>query len=178
LDTFTFFNVSALSKLWFLKPWQRFIVVPKPDILTMKTLTVLSALLFSLAVKAQQPHKMVYGTTPNSAGMMDASKVNAFMGNKPRVSTTLKGKVLKVTKTKGGWFELAAGNGKMIDAHFKSYDVTIPTSLAGHYVIAEGVVSKQFVADDKQPLAGQTKPQQKDMPSQNLSFEVTGLEVE
>ena len=144
----------------------------------MKTLTLLSALLFSLAVRAQTPHTMVYGTKPGSAGTMDASKVNDFMGNKTRVSATLKGKVIKVTKTKGGWFELDAGNGKIIDAHFKTYDITLPTSIAGHYVIAEGIVSKQFVADSNQHLAGDNTKQQKDQPSQNLSFEVTGLQVE
>jgi len=144
----------------------------------MKTLTLLSALLFSLAVRAQTPHTMVYGTKPNSAGMMDASKVNDFMGNKTRVSTTLHGKVIKVTKTKGGWFELDAGNGKIIGAHFKTYDITLPMSIAGHYVIAEGIVSKQFVADSNQHLAGDNTKQQKDQPSQNLSFEVTGLQVE
>ena len=162
-----------------LKPWQRFVVVAKPDILTMKALTLLSALLFSLAVRAQQmPHAMVYGSRPSSVGMMDASKVNDFMGNKPRISTTLHGKVIKVTKTKGGWFELDAGNGKIIEAHFKTYNVTLPLSVAGHYVIAEGVVSRQFVADDKQHLAGDNTKQQKDNASGNLVFEVTGLEVE
>lgn len=145
----------------------------------MKTLTLLSALLFSLAVRAQQmPHAKIYGSQPSSVGMMDASKVNDFMGNKTRISTTLKGRVIKVTKTKGGWFQLDAGNGKIIDAHFKTYDVTLPMSVAGHYVIAEGVVSRQFVADDKQHLAGGNGKQQKDQPSQNLSFEVTGLQVE
>jgi hypothetical protein len=144
----------------------------------MKALTLLFALLFSVAVRAQQmPHGKTYGTKPNNAGMMDASKVSAFMGNKVRVSTTLRGKVVKVTNTKGGWFELEGTDGKIIAAHFKTADVTIPASLAGHYVIAEGVVAKQFVADDKQHLAGDTKTQQKSNTG-SLSFEVTGLEVD
>ena len=141
----------------------------------MKPITLLFALLFSVAAKAQQ--HTVYGTNPSRVGMMDASKVGAFMGNKPRISTTLQGRVIKVTKTAGGWFELDAGNGKIIEAHFKLYNINVPASLAGHTVIAEGVVARQFVADDKQHLAGSSQPPQTNKPSQNLTFEVTGLEV-
>ena len=68
-------------------------------------------------------------------------------------------------------------NGKVIEAHFKTAGIDIPKSLAGHYVIAEGVVAKQFVADDKQHMAGDTKNQQK-ANTGSLSFEVTGLEVD
>src|ERR1700761_3306768 len=99
----------------------------------MKALTLLSALLISTAALAQS-HGTVYGTRPNSAGMMDASKVEAFMGNKPRVSTTVRGKVIKVTNPKGGWFELAGTDGKIIKAHFKTMGINIPESLTGHYV--------------------------------------------
>lgn len=144
----------------------------------MKALTLLSALFFSVAAGAQQmPHGTIYGTKPNSAGMMDASKVEAFMGNKIRVTATLTGKVAKVTKAKGGWFDLQGANGKVIPAHFKTAGIDIPENLAGHTVIAEGIVSKQFVADDKQHLAGDSQTQ-KNKTSGGLSFEVTGVEVE
>jgi len=150
--------------------------------ITMKPLTLLFALLFSVAAEAQQHTSVlngtVYGAKPNTVGMMDASKVEAFMGTKPRISTTIKGRVIKVTKTKGGWFELDAGNGKVIAAHFKTYDVTISTGLAGHYVIAEGTMEKQFVADDMQHMAGDKQANAKDNPKQNYTFEVTGLMVD
>lgn len=142
----------------------------------MKALTLLFALLFSVAAGAQQmSHGTIYGTKPNSAGAMDASKVKAFMGNKVRITATITGKVAKVTKTKGGWFELQGADGKVIDAHFKTAGINIPGSLSGHTVIAEGTVSKQFDASDRQPMSGQT---QKETPNGGLSFEVTGLEVE
>jgi hypothetical protein len=142
----------------------------------MKSLTLLFALFISVAAGAQQlAHGTVYGTKPNSAGMMDASKVNAFMGNKPRVTTTLSGKVVKVTKSTGGWFELAGTDGKVIQAHFKNIGTNLPMSLAGHYVVVEGTLAKQFDSSDKQPMAGNT---QKDNTPNSLSFEVTGLEVD
>lgn len=144
----------------------------------MKALTLLFALLFSAAVWAQQiPHGTIYGTKPNGAGAMDVSKVEAFMGNKPRISTSLKGKVIKVTNTKNSWFKLEGANGKVIQAHFKVEGIAIPASLNGHMVIAEGVVAKQFAADDHQHFAGDNKPQ-KNNASGSLSFEVTGLEVD
>jgi hypothetical protein len=153
----------------------------------MKPLTVLFALLFSIAAQAQKhtglPYGTVFGVKPNTVGMMDASKVEAFMGNKTRISTTIRGRVIKVTQQKGGWFELDAGNGKIIRAHFKVYNINIPTDLKGHTVIVEGVAQKQFIADDLQHFAGDTvngKKQHtvKTNPKQKLTFEVTGLFVD
>lgn len=144
----------------------------------MKTLTLLFALLLSVAAGAQQmPHGTIYGNKPSNGGAMDASKLQAYMGNKVRVTAVLKGKVLKVTKTKGGWFQLQGANGKVIEAHFKDAGINLPASLAGRQVIANGIVSKQFIADDHQHLAGDSQTQ-KNNSSGNFSFEVTGLEVE
>jgi len=91
--------------------------------------------------------------------------------------------VIKVTKTKGGWFELDAGNGKIINAHFKDYAVTIPADLKGRTVIIEGVAQKQFIADDGQHFAGDTVTGKKQHsvnanPKQSLTFEVSGLMVD
>ena len=115
--------------------------------------------------------------------MIKASQVEAFMDKKTRISITLKAKVLKVTKEKGGWFIIDAGNGKTIAAHFKTYNVILPASLAGKYVVADGVAQKQFIADDLQHLAGDTVGGTKSHgvktnPKARLTFEVKGLMVE
>jgi Domain of unknown function (DUF4920) len=153
----------------------------------MKISLFLFILLLSVSSFAQQhaplPHGSVFGDKPNTIGMMDASKAEAFMDKKTRISTTLKGKVLRVTKPKGGWFELDAGNGKVIAAHFRNYDITIPTGLQGHIVIVEGVAQKQFIADDGQHFAGDTVIGKKQHgvnvdPQRRLTFEVKGLEVQ
>jgi hypothetical protein len=144
----------------------------------MKALTLLFALLFSAAAGAQQtPHGTIYGSKPNSAGAMDASKVEAFMGKKISITTTLTGKVAKVTKTKGGWFDLQGANGKVIPAHFKTAGINIPENLTGHTVIAEGTISKEPIASDHQHFAGDNQTQNKNA-SGKLSFAVTGLEVD
>jgi Domain of unknown function (DUF4920) len=153
----------------------------------MKAILLMSGFIISIfsLIQNQKPltHGMVYGTKPNIVGMMSASQLEAFMGKKTRISTTIRGKVLKVTKQKGGWFDIDAGNGKIIAAHFGTYDVSIPMNLKGHTVITEGIAQKQFIADDLQHLAGDTvsgKKQhgQKVNPKQKVTFEVMGLMVE
>ena len=124
----------------------------------MKFSILITVLLVSAGIIKQTPipHGAVYGVKPNTTAMIDASKLETYMGNKVSISTTIKGKVLKVTKTKGGWFTIDGGNGKVIAAHFTDYKITIPTSLQGKTIIAEGVAQKQFIADDSQTFAGDT----------------------
>src|ERR1700750_2231590 len=98
------------------------------------------------------------------------------MYKKTRITATIRGRVVKVTKSKGGWFELDAGRGKTIAAHFKDYKVSIPVNLKGRTVIVEGVAQKQFVADDKQHFAGKEQPATKR--DKQLSFEATGMMID
>jgi hypothetical protein len=153
----------------------------------MKALALILGLLFSLSTFAQKqtplPHGTVYGTKPDTGAMLDAAKLEAFMGKKTRISTTVKGRVLNVTKPKGGRFTIDAGNGKVIAAHFKNYGVNVPANLKGKYIIAEGVAAKQFIADDLQHFAGDTATGKKQHAvktnaKHRLTFEVKGLMVE
>jgi hypothetical protein len=140
----------------------------------MKTL-LLALAIFSSTIAFAQKGK-IYGSKPTGGEIIEASKLDAFMGNKPRISTSIRGVVVKVTKTQGGWFTINAGGGKLVAAHFSKYDVTIPTGLAGHTVMVEGVAEREFAADDSQHLAGQKA--QHATNSKQLTFEVTGLQVE
>lgn len=153
----------------------------------MKTTCLLLALLISSCLFAQTHasvvHGMVYGTKPDTAQIVKASNIEAFMGKKTRISAALRGKIIKVTKQKGGWFDIDAGNGKVISAHFKNYGVNIPTELKGRTIVADGVAQKQFIADDQQHFAGDTvngKKQHaiKTNSKHRLTFEVKGLMVE
>jgi Domain of unknown function (DUF4920) len=141
----------------------------------MKTLMLAFAILSSSFAFAQQKGK-IYGSKPNGSEVIEASKLDAFMDTKPRISTTIRGVVVKVTKTKGGWFDIDAGNGKTIAAHFTTYNITIPTDLKGRTVIVEGVAARQFMADDSQHIAGEKA--QHTTNSKQLTFEVTGLLVD
>ncbi|MGF7041181.1 DUF4920 domain-containing protein [Mucilaginibacter lappiensis] len=153
----------------------------------MKLLTFFVLLFASATVLAQKevplPHGMVYGQKPDTTAMMSAAKVEAFMGKKTRISTTIEGRVIRVTREKGGWFELDAGAGKVISAHFKNYNINIPADLAGRKVIVEGVAAKQFIADDLQHMAGDTvsgkkQHEVKTDPKRKVTFEVKGLIVD
>ncbi len=152
----------------------------------MKAITLLFSIFLSGLSYGQQPgdlaHGKVFGSKPITTGMMDASKVEAYMDKKTRINVTIKGKVLKVTNPKGGWFQMDAGNGKIINAHFRTYNVTIPADLKGRTVIADGIAEKQFIADDQQHLAedtvtGKKQHSTKTNPKQKLTFEVNGLMV-
>jgi len=153
----------------------------------MKVLSILFVLLSTINAFAQKhvplPHGSIFGDKPNTTGMMDASRIEAYMGKRTRISVTVRGKVLRVTQPKGGWFELDAGKGKIIAAHFENYAVVIPTDLRGRVVIVEGIAEKQFIADDLQHFAGDTVTGKKQHhinvdPKKRLTFEVKGLFVD
>jgi len=153
----------------------------------MKAITLLLTCFLGMLYPTQKhsplPHGMVFGTKPNTVAMFKADAVEAYMDKKTRINTTISGLVIKVTKTKGGWFDIDAGNGKVIAAHFQNYNITIPEDLKGKYIIAEGVAQKQFIADDLQHLAGDTvtgknQHKVKTNPKQVLTFEVKGLMVD
>jgi hypothetical protein len=144
----------------------------------MKSLILILLLIMPAYGIAQPiPHNMVYGTQPRTAGLVYADKLEAFMGKRPRISVTISGLVTLVTKSKGGWFDIDAGHGNIITAHFKNYGINIPANLKGRYIIAEGVAEKKFIADDKQHFAGGNDGNTHHMPKQSIIFEVKGLKV-
>ena len=152
----------------------------------MKTTTILTAFLsFVIFNQHQQGVSKgeIIGIKPDTTSIIQASKVQASMDEKVRITTSLRGKVTKVIRSQGGWFDIDAGNGKIIAAHFKNYNINVPKALAGHDILANGIIAKQFVADDLQHYAGDTVTGKKAHkvkanPNRSLTFEVTGLKVE
>ncbi|WP_454804195.1 DUF4920 domain-containing protein [Mucilaginibacter phyllosphaerae] len=129
------------------------------------------------------PHGMVFGEKPKSIAPVPATKIEALMGKKIRQTTALRGKILRVTQPKGGWFEMDAGGGKVIAAHFKDYNINLPVALKGRGVIIQGVAQRLLTADDMQHFAGDTvagtkQHQQKVNPKARITFEVSGLVVD
>ena len=129
------------------------------------------------------PHGMTFGQKVNPLDKIPATDVEAFMGKKTRISTTLTGTILKIDTPKGGWFQMDAGQGRIIKVHFKNYNVVLPIDLKGRSVMIEGVAQKLFIADDMQHFAGDTVKGTKQHksnvnPKQRLTFEATGLVVE
>jgi hypothetical protein len=149
----------------------------------MKRFIFFMLMLFTRNIYAQHiplPHGMVFGRKPDTTIIVEATKTAAFMGKKIRISTTIRGRVINVTREKGGWFKLDAGGGKAISAHFKNYDITLPKALKGRVVIIEGIAAKQVDATNGQRFGGnitaaKNNVLQKKPPA--LTFEVTGLMV-
>ena len=147
--------------------------------ITMKTIYLLLGLsLFSFSLLAQDQkllHGKVFGDKPGAV-VVNADKLESYIAVRPRMRTTIQGKVLNVVKEKGGWFTIDAGKGKTIAAHFAKYDVSIPAGLKGQTVVVEGIVQKQAALTDQQHLAGKKQPG--DKTTNQLSVEVSGLMVE
>jgi hypothetical protein len=146
------------------------------------TINILFSILISAFAVAQKrtplPHGMVYGSKPTTVSLVPAAKLEAFMGNRARVSAAIVGRVLKVTQPKNGWFIIDAGNGKTITARFKKAGINLPVDLKGKEVIISGVATKQFNAFDAQREAGSRLPSQNGSNTkQPVSFEVVGLMV-
>src|SRR5476651_1632672 len=137
--------------------------------------------MYSPATAQALPHGTIYGDKPTKIEVVAATNLEIFMGKRTRISVTVWGMVTRVTKTRGGWFELDAGRGRIISAHFKTYNITIPINLKGHKIIAEGVAQKQFIADDMQHFAGD-KPKKTGEPipkaKPRITFEVKGLMID
>ncbi|MGY3214678.1 DUF4920 domain-containing protein [Mucilaginibacter sp. HD30] len=149
----------------------------------MKVVVFIIAMLFSCNAYAQQtplPHGMVFGQRPDTTIIVASTKAMDLMGKKIRINTTLRGRVINVTKQKGGWFKLDAGDGKVISAHFKNYNVTLPMALKGRIVIIEGVAVKLVDSTNGQRFGGNTAVD-KDIVYKGkplaLTFEVSGLMV-
>jgi hypothetical protein len=153
----------------------------------MKRLALIIFIFCGLHGFAQQhtplPHGMVFGDKPNNIAPVPATKIEAFMGKKIRQTTAITGRVIRVTREKGGWFEMDAGDGRVIAAHFKNYNITLPKAIAGRGVIIEGVAQRVLIADDMQHFAGDTvigakQHREKVNPRARITFEVRGLMVD
>ncbi|PTQ99914.1 uncharacterized protein DUF4920 [Mucilaginibacter yixingensis] len=149
----------------------------------MKTLGIMICLAAATLAQAQHklPHGMVYGAKPNTTQIIAANKLEDWMARRPRVSTTIKGRVLKVTDVRGGWFEMDGGRGRVIAAHFNRSGVNLPKNLAGKTAVVEGIAQRQMVAADKQHFAGDRanghQPEVNTDPRKHITFEAKGLEV-
>lgn len=149
----------------------------------MKTLGLMICLAFATMAQAQQklPHGSVYGARPNTTQVIAANRLEDWMAQRPRVSATIKGRLIKVTNARGGWFEMDGGRGRVIEAHFNRSGVNLPKNLAGKTVVVDGIAQKQMIAADKQHFAGDRanghQPEVNANSKKQITFEAKGLMV-
>ncbi|MCD8741398.1 DUF4920 domain-containing protein [Mucilaginibacter roseus] len=128
--------------------------------------------------KVALPHGMVFGTRSDTSNAVEAGKLQNFMGERKRITTSVKGTIEKVTDEKGGWFVMRTGNGMPIYAHFRDFNVTLPKQITGRVVIISGVAKREFTADDHQHFAGDTiSYSTTSKMSKAINFEVKGLMI-
>ncbi|MES2275387.1 MAG: DUF4920 domain-containing protein [Bacteroidota bacterium] len=146
----------------------------------MKKLFLWIVLILPLSVEAQHlPFGTVFGSKPGHTGLVTAANLDNYMGKRTRIKATVSGRITLITKAKGGWFDVDAGHGRIITAHFKNYGINLPANLKNRYILMEGIAQKQLVADDHQHYAGGNGSRNGSKPAnkQLLMFEVSGLEV-
>lgn len=149
----------------------------------MKTLGIMICLAVATVAQAQHrlPHGMVYGARPNTTQVIAADNLEDWMAKRPRVSTTIKGRIVKVTDVRGGWFEMDGGKGRLIETHFSRAGINLPENLTGKTVVVEGIAQRQMVAADKQHFAGDRsnghQPEVNTNPKKHITFEAKGLMV-
>ncbi|MBE9585017.1 DUF4920 domain-containing protein [Mucilaginibacter sp. JRF] len=132
----------------------------------------------AFAQQTALPHGMVFGTKADTANSVEATKLRDLMGKKKRITTVVKGTVERVTDEKGGWFVISTGKGVPIYAHFRDFNVTLPSQIKGRVVIISGVAKREFTADDHQHFAGDTVSYSTTSKmSDAINFEVKGLMV-
>lgn len=146
----------------------------------MKAIVLFVMICIGTSAMAQRlPHGVVYGRNPGTTAIIKAENVESSMGRRSRINATVYGRISQVTKSKGGWFDVDAGHGRVITAHFKTMGINIPESLKNHYVVIGGTIQKQFIADDHQHYAGESDHHGgRTSPKQVLLFEVTGMRVQ
>ncbi len=150
----------------------------------MKYLLAFMGICLAITTQAQRtplPHGMVFGIKPDTSVVLDANKLEGFMDRKNRITTIVKGRVLKVTNELGGWFEMDAGKGKIITARFKNDDIKLPSALKGRVVIIQGVAARKLEAINGKPTGSVVKNVKDAEKAEGgtiaLIFEVTGLMV-
>ncbi len=149
----------------------------------MKALLACLFILPLLAVAQKRvplPHGMVFGTKPEVVNLHKASELDAYMGRQTRTSAVIIATLLKVTNPKQGWFDLDAGQGHVIHAHFQQYNVSLPIELKGRQVIVAGVAARQFLSSNGQHLTGRNSGSMHNTQAQTggeITFEATGLYV-
>lgn len=115
---------------------------------------------------------------------IEASALEAKLGDKPTLTTRVTGLVEDVCQAKGCWMKITTTEGKTIRVTFKDYAFFVPKDIAGKKVTMEGIARKSetSVADLKHYAkdAGKTDLEIAKIiqPEYDLTFEAEGVIIE
>ncbi|MVN21230.1 DUF4920 domain-containing protein [Mucilaginibacter arboris] len=147
----------------------------------MKKIIFSVAVLFSaLTVSAQHetrppqgqvsitPHGKVYGEKVDVKTAHPIGDLESYLGRRTSVTTTISGKVADVDRN-GDFFTIRDNKGRPVTVHFKNAGYKLPQNIRGKMVLIDGVISKQFVANNHQHYAGSNSGMEKTHQQNNNS---------
>lgn len=159
----------------------------------MKKIIFSIAVLFSaLTVSAQHstrppqgqtsivPKGQIYGEKVDVKAAHPVGDLDTYFGRRTSVTTTISGRVVDVDR-EGGYLTIRDKKGRPVTVRFAKTGYRLPPSIKGRNVLIDGVISKQFVANNHQHYAGSNagmeKTHQKNNNSGSYAMAARGIKV-
>jgi hypothetical protein len=132
----------------------------------MKKILFSIAVLFStLTVSAQMntrpqgsavsitPHGKTFGDRVDVKTVHPIGDLDSYFGRRTSVTTTISAEVTGVDRS-GDFFYVKDNKGRPVTVRFKNVGPKLPQDIKGKKVLIDGVISKNFIANNKQHYAG------------------------
>ncbi len=92
----------------------------------------------------------VYGDSVENINIKDPETIASLMEGTKTLNAKIKGRVQNVCKKNGNWLTLSLKNGKQIKVVFRDELFTVPKTIAGKEVIADGFVKHENISVEEQ----------------------------
>ena len=99
------------------------------------------------------PNGKIYGEKVDVKTAHPIGDLETYFGRRTSITTTISGKVVDVNRN-GESLTLRDIKGRPVSVHFMKAGFKFPQNIRGKNVLIDGVISKQFVADNHQHFAG------------------------
>jgi hypothetical protein len=126
------------------------------------------------------PNGKVYGEKVDVKTAHPIGDMEAYFGRRTSITTTISGKVVDVDKN-GNFFTIKDNKGRPVTVRFKNAGYKLPQSIKGKNVLIDGVISKQFITNNRQHYAGSNagmdKTNQKNNNSGSYEMAARGVQL-
>lgn len=99
------------------------------------------------------PKGKIYGDKVDVKAAHPIGDMDAYMGRRTSITTTISGKVIDVDRS-GDFLTLRDNKGRPVTVSFMNAGHKLPPNLRGRMVLVDEVISKQFIANNHQHYAG------------------------
>jgi hypothetical protein len=99
------------------------------------------------------PHGKIYGEKVDVKTAHPIGDMESYFGRRTSITTTISGKVVDVDKN-GDFFTIRDTKGRPVTVRFKNAGYKLPQDIKGKMVLIDGIISKQFIANNRQHYAG------------------------